>query len=140
MFISCLPYKTLCTMKVRTVSVTSPWIILPPEQWLVCKVCIIGCCYFSAGCSCGLQGSKRMLCALRWCFTSMCLRIRALICFFLNWSIVDLQCFVSFKYTEVLYIRTCECTYKFFQILFHNRLLKYIEYSSIYYRVESCYK
>ena len=76
------PHKTLCTMRVRTMSVTSPWVTLPPEQWFVCKVCIIGWCYYSARCSWGLQGNKHTLHALRWCFTSTRLRIRAVTCSF----------------------------------------------------------
>ena len=43
--------------------------------------------------------------------------------FFSNWSIVDLQCHISFKCTAVLYSYTCI----FFQIIFHYRLLQDIK-------------
>ena len=51
---------------------------------------------------------------------------------FFNWSIVDLQCCVSFRCTEndsVIYV------FIYFHIIFHYRLLQYIEYSSLFYTV-----
>ena len=54
---------------------------------------------------------------------------------FFNWSIVDVQCCVSFRCTakwfSYIYIHIF-----LFQILFHYRLLQDIEYSSLCYTVE----
>ena len=52
------------------------------------------------------------------------------------WNIVDLQCYISFRYTEKWLSYTYMCIYIyiytfFFYFLFHNRLLQDIEYSSL---------
>ena len=58
-------------------------------------------------------------------------------CFY--WSIVDLQCWVSFGYTA----RWCRYIDididSLFQILFHSRLLQVIEYSSLRCIVSPCF-
>ena len=53
---------------------------------------------------------------------------------FFFWSIVDLSCCISFRYTAqwLNYIH-------FFQILFPYRLLQNVEYSSLFYTVGPCW-
>ena len=53
--------------------------------------------------------------------------------FLFHWSIVDLQYFVSFRYTAKWFSYTC-----FLHILFHFRLLHNIAYSSLCYAVIPC--
>ena len=53
--------------------------------------------------------------------------------FLFHWSIVDLQYFVSFRYTAKWFSYTC-----FLHILFHFRLLQNIAYSSLCYAVIPC--
>ena len=50
------------------------------------------------------------------------------------WSIVNLQCCISFKCIAKWF----SCTYILFQILFHYRLLQDIEYSYLCCTVSSC--
>ena len=54
---------------------------------------------------------------------------------FLNWSIVDLQCCVSFRSTT----KWCVYEYICIWILFPYRLLQDTEYISSYYKVGLCY-
>ena len=60
---------------------------------------------------------------------------------FLNWSTVDLQNGVIFrcaaKWFSYMCVCVCVCVY-LFHILFHHRLLQYIEYSSLYSMVGPC--
>ena len=56
--------------------------------------------------------------------------------YFLNWSVVNLQCYVSFRCTAKWFSYTY--TYILFQILFHYRLLQDIEYRSLCYIVGPC--
>ena len=64
--------------------------------------------------------------------------------FFLYWSTVNLQCWVSFKYTakwfsyKYIHIHIYTHTHTLFHILFPYRLLLYIEYSSLCYKTEPC--
>ena len=53
--------------------------------------------------------------------------------FFLNWSVVDLQCHVNFRYVAWWFGYTC--IYILFQILSHYGLSQDIEYSSLCYTV-----
>ena len=59
---------------------------------------------------------------------------------FFYWSIVDLQCHVSFRCTAKWFIYIYVYIYiYFFQILFHYRLLQDIEYSFLCYTVDLCW-
>ena len=51
------------------------------------------------------------------------------VCMFFNWSIVDLQCCVSFYYTAKGF--SYAYVYILFHILFHYGLAQDIEYSSL---------
>ena len=62
--------------------------------------------------------------------------------FLRNWSIVDLQCCVSFRCTAkwfvYIYIYIYIYIYSFIKIHFHCSLLQDIEYSSLCYTVNPC--
>ena len=60
-------------------------------------------------------------------------KFKAFILFFLNQSIVDLQCCINFQCTAKWFNYTCMCS------LFHYDLLQDIEYNSPYYIVGPCY-
>ena len=54
-----------------------------------------------------------------------------------NWSIIDLQCCVSFMYSKVIQFYIYVYIYIFF-FIFHYSLLQDTEYSSMCYTVEPC--
>ena len=56
---------------------------------------------------------------------------------FFNWSIADLQCFVSFRCTTEWF--SCVYIYILSQINFFYRLLQNIDYSSLCYTVSPCW-
>ena len=56
---------------------------------------------------------------------------------FFNWSVVDLQCFVSFRCTAKWF--SYVYVYVHFHVLFHGGLLQDIEYSSLGSTVGPCY-
>ena len=70
-----------------------------------------------------------------WSFFSCILFLNFYLFYFLNWGIVDLQCFGC---TVKLFSYTYRHTHILFQILFHYRLLQGIEYSSLYYIIGPC--
>ena len=58
--------------------------------------------------------------------------------FFFYWSVVNLQCCASIRYTAKPFIFIHISTYFLFQILFHYRLSQDIEYSSLCYTGGPC--
>ena len=67
-----------------------------------------------------------------WASNSILCREHGGVIFLIFWNIVDLQCWVSFRYTVI-------CIRIFFYILFRYRLLQGIEYSSLCYTVGFCW-
>ena len=55
------------------------------------------------------------------------------------WSIVDFQCYISFRYTEKCINYTYTYVHPFLMIIFPYRLLQSIEQSSLGYKAGSCW-
>ena len=137
-FIPCLPSKTMCALRERAMSVTSPQVFLPPEQWFACKGCLIGLCYSFARVlvwSLGKQ-THAMCCEMVFHFNVSENQLWLALFLKLKYSWFIMLCYFQ-VYNKVIQFYIYIKLY-IFQILFHFNLLQVIEYSSLCYWLGLC--